>query len=343
MKRPGGFDREPESTLPPAAGEDPDAQVTEVIDDEALLHAAARPEQPDSVEVAGDRASSTGTVATVTQELQTKLTRALKWVGIGAPKDPVRAADKRLRSAARARRRSERRERRRFAGHMRKQRRGWLVAGGAVAALALFIALCAFTPLTAVRDVQITGAKAVPEEDLQRALSRFEGVPLALVDDGEVHKALEVFPLIQRYKVERVPPHTLLVQVEERLPVIAIKGEGGFEQFDAAGVKVGVSETATEGVPEGRGAVSDRTSPAFGAAARIIRDIPVELRAQVRSVEASGAQDVALTLTSGLRVAWGDDSRSARKAIVLQTMLTALGDRALEVVDVSSPDAPVFQ
>ncbi|MHA3724948.1 FtsQ-type POTRA domain-containing protein [Leucobacter sp. HY1910] len=305
--------------------------------------AGAPPESP----LQGDRAdggkTTPGVVATVTGDVRTGVSRALTWVGVGAPKDPVRAADRRLRQAARARRRSERRERRRFADQLRKQRRGLLVAGGTIAALALFVALCAFTPLTAVRDVQVSGAAAVPEADLHRALSRFEGVPLALVDDGEVHAALEVFPLIQRYKVERVPPHTLRVQVEERLPVIAIESDGGFDHFDAAGVKVGVSEGATEGVPVGQGAISDLASPAFGEAARIIRDIPTDLRAQVSTVEASGPQDITLILTSGLRVAWGDDTHTARKAVVLQTMLGALGDRPLELIDVSSPDAPVFR
>ena len=352
MKRPGGFDREPERNqepvrpepvrpeprLEPATGAPPAARPESVVSPD---------EQP--TEVIGDDQlpleGSGGTTSAVAMTSDTKqaVSRALAWVGVGAPRDPVRAADRRLRQAARSRRGRERRERRRFAGQLRRQRRGWLIAGGAVVALALFVAVCTFTPLTAVRDVRIEGAQAVPQDDLARALARFDGVPLALVDDTQVHRALEVFPLVQRYQIERIPPHTLVVQIEERVPVIAIERNGTFEQFDAAGVKVGVGETAPDGVPVGSAAITDLASPAFAEAARIVRDMPQELRARVTGVTASSAQDVTLTLENGLQVMWGGDADTRRKAVVLQTMLKALGDRPIEHIDVSSPDAPVFR
>ncbi|WP_017794458.1 FtsQ-type POTRA domain-containing protein [Leucobacter salsicius] len=309
-----------------APAHDPDVQLTDVIDDAALAGAA--------------NAKSAGNALAVPRAA---MTRALAWAGVGAPKDPVRAADRRVRRAANSRRRRERGERLRFAAQLRRQRRGWLIAGGAVLALAMFVAVTAFTPLTAVRDVRIEGAQAVPEDELVRALQRFEGVPLALVEDTQVHRALEVFPLIQRYQVERIPPHTLVVQIAERVPVIAIERNGTFEQFDAAGVRVGAGDAAPAGVPVGTGSVADLASPAFASAARTVRDMPQELRARVAGVTATSAQDVTLTLDNGLQVLWGGDVDIARKSVVLQSMLSALGERPLERIDVSSPDAPVFQ
>lgn len=374
MKRPGGFDREPdraiegdgapklESGPQPAAPSpdvpgavpdprarahvesaaesspdvaqlqdtDPDAQLTDVLDDAVVAGAKA----PGGVSVPQTHSLAVPRAA---------VSRALAWAGVGAPKDPVRAADRRVRRAASSRRRRERGERMRFAAQLRKQRRGWFIAGGAVLALALFVAVTAFTPLSAVRDVRIEGAVAVPAQDLERALQRFEGVPLALVEDAQVHRALEVFPLIQRYQVERVPPHTLVVHISERVPVIAIERDGAFEQFDAAGVKVGSGEAAPAGVPVGSGSVADLASPAFASAAHSVRDMPPELRARVIAVTATSAQDVTLTLNNGLQVLWGGDVDIARKSVVLQSMLQALGERPLTRIDVSAPDAPVFQ
>nr|WP_245190105.1 FtsQ-type POTRA domain-containing protein [Leucobacter exalbidus] len=206
-----------------------------------------------------------------------------------------------------------------------------------------FVAVCAFTPVTAVHEVRVEGAQSVREADVVRALSRFDGVPLALVDDAEVHRALEVFPLIQRYQVERIPPHTLVVQITERVPVITIEHNGTFDQFDAAGVKVGSGKAPAAGVPVGAGAITDRASPAFAAAARVVRDQPAELRARVVSITATSAQDVTLTLDNGLQVTWGGDADTQRKSVVLQSMLTALADRPIENIDVSSPYAPVFR
>ena len=269
--------------------------------------------------------------------------KALEWAGVGAPKDPVREADKRVRRATQARKRRERREKRRFTFAAKRAQRNWLIGGGVVLALALFVIVCAFTPLTAVRVVQVEGAATVPQSDIETALARFDGVPLALVKDAAVHEALEVFPLIQRYKVERIPPHTLLVKIEERVPVIAMKQGKGFDQYDAAGVRVGHSEKAVAGVPLAAGTVTDKSSGAFAASARALRDMPDSLRNRVTTVTAKSGQDVALTLDNGLAVVWGDETETKKKSLVLEAMMKSLGDRSLEYIDVSSPDAPVYR
>lgn len=256
-------------------------------------------------------------------------------------RDPVRAAGRRLRSAERSRRAQERRDQRRFTAHVRKRRRVWMVAGGAVIALALFVAVGVFTPIMAVREVQVAGASRINAEELVGALARFEGVPLALVDEQDVHRALEPFPLIQRYAIERIPPHTLIVRIEERDPVLALERDGQFVLVDPAGVLVATSAERPEGVPVGSGTVIDTASPAFSAAAAVIRDMPADLRVLFSAVTASSGQDIEFSLTSGTRVMWGDDADTQRKAVVLRAMLASIG--AASVIDVASPESPVFQ
>ncbi|WP_336650797.1 MULTISPECIES: FtsQ-type POTRA domain-containing protein [unclassified Leucobacter] len=257
--------------------------------------------------------------------------------------DPVRAAERRLRQAERQHRAQLRSESRRFSAESRRRRRNWLIALAAVGALALFVVAGAFTPIMAVREVQVVGTVNVNPADVQQALARFDGRPLALVDDAEVHRALEPFPMIQHYAVERVPPHTLLVRIEERVPVISVQGDAGFAVFDSAGVLLASAETPPAGAPVGVGAVTDFSSEAFRSAGRALRDMPDELRAQVVSVTASSGQDVSFTLSNGIEVLWGDADRTRYKAEVLARMLVALADRGVEYIDVSSADAPVFR
>lgn len=257
--------------------------------------------------------------------------------------DPVRAAERRLRQAERQHRAQLRSESRRFSAESRRRRRNWLTALAAVGALALFVVAGAFTPIMAVREVQVVGTVNVNPADVQQALARFDGRPLALVDDAEVHRALEPFPMIQHYAVERVPPHTLLVRIEERVPVISVQGDAGFAVFDSAGVLLASAETPPAGAPVGVGAVTDFSSEAFRSAGRALRDMPDELRAQVVSVTASSGQDVTFTLSNGIEVLWGDADRTRYKAEVLARMLVALADRGVEYIDVSSADAPVFR
>ncbi len=258
-----------------------------------------------------------------------------------ASADPVREASRWLRQAERQRRARERREQRRFTAHSRRRRRVWLSAAAAVAGLALFVAAGVFTPIMAVREIQVQGADRIASEDLETALARFAGVPLALVDEREVHRALEPFPLIQRYAIERIPPHTLLLRIEERDPVLAIARDASFGLVDAAGVLVADAVERPEGVPLASGTAIDLASPAFAAAARVVRDMPADLRVQLAAVSASSAQDVEFTLSSGTQVVWGEADETQRKALVLRAMLASLG--APSVIDVSAPDTPVFR
>jgi cell division septal protein FtsQ len=238
-------------------------------------------------------------------------------------------------------RKRERREQRRFTAHLRHRRRYWFAAAGAVLALMLFVAVGVLSPLTAVREVRIAGASQVNVEDLQTALARFEGVPLALVSEQDVHRALEPFPLIQRYAIERIPPHTLVVRIEERDAVMALEGDGALQLLDPAGVLIGTAEERPVGVPLAREQAADPASPAFSAAGRVIRDLPPDIREQLAEVSATSAQDVSFILTSGTQVVWGEAAETQRKAIVLRSVLSAVG--AVAKIDVSSPNAPVFQ
>lgn len=254
---------------------------------------------------------------------------------------PVREAKRRLRRASRSRRSQESRDRRRFTAHARRRRRTWAIGGLAVVLLALFVAVGTVTPLTAVREVEISGVSRVNEQDMRAALARFDGVPLALVSEQEVHRALEPFPLIQRYAIERIPPHTLRVRIEERDPVIALERDGQLGLVDPAGVLVATSAERPEGIPLGSGTVIDTASPAFHAAATVIRDMPGDLRAQLASVTASSPQDVEFTLTGGTRVIWGEGELTQRKSVVLRAILASVGPVAL--IDVAAPDTPVFR
>ncbi|MFV0433232.1 MAG: cell division protein FtsQ/DivIB [Leucobacter sp.] len=296
-----------------------------------------KPADESAVDLSAAREGDAGRATAATVELS----RRRGWGSRAV--DPVRAAERRVREADRQVRARRRRETKRFSAAARRRRRNWLIALGAVLGLAVFVVAGAFTPLMAVREVQLVGAQSVNEADVQKALARFEGVPLALVESGEVHRALEPFPLIQRYSIERLPPHTLMVRIEERVPVMSIERDDRFELFDAAGVLVGASKKPPAGVPLGTGEVTDRTGSAFLAAGRALRDMPAELREQIAGVTASSPQSVTFTLASGVEVIWGDAEETRRKSLVLQTMLEALGDRKVEQIDVSSTEAPVFR
>ncbi|MCA0379677.1 MAG: FtsQ-type POTRA domain-containing protein [Actinobacteria bacterium] len=325
MKRPGGFDGEQGEV----AGEQTPSQLTPTP-----IVAPALAETIDLSEVRSKHlARAVGYQAVEPRAAEPQIAEPSV--------DSVQLAEDSLKRAKRERRGRERREQRRFTEHLRIRRRRWLVAGGAVVGLALFVVVGVFTPIMAVRDIQIQGAQTVNIEELQHSLSRFEGVPLALVSDQDVHRAVEPFPLIQRYAIERIPPHTLVVRVQERTAVIAMEREGGFALLDPAGVLLGRVTERPAGVPLGSPELTDTASPAFLSASRVIRDMPGDLREQLVSVRASNAQDVSFVLAGGTEVLWGEANETQRKSVVLRSLLASIG--APSLIDVSAPEAPVFK
>ena len=344
MKRPSGFDRTPEPPEPrrhpvtpePTVSPEPTVAPEPTVVPEQL-------ELPDLPAPASVEPAATVDLSEVREAKAAREGGVLARLRADRDEDPVRQAERRVRDAGRQRRSQERRERRRFSAEARKRRRYWLIALGTIVALVVFVAVGVFTPLMAVRNVQVVGASSVNVADVEQALARFDGVPLALVRDDDVHTALSPFPLIQRYAIELIPPDTLKVRIEERIPVLSIEADGMFNLYDAAGVLLGSAEAPAVGVPVASGGITDLTSEAFSAASRVLRDMPAELRAQVVSVVASSGQDVTLVLTSGVEVLWGDADETRRKALVLTSMLSSLADRPITHIDVSSSSAPVFR
>lgn len=342
MKRPGGFDGRPEQPAreerreraprPPRAARTPEREPKRIA-----RTGPAEPVEPAEVVPLAEPAPVADARPVVVSKAE---------AATGSKRsdlDPVKIAEKRVRRAEKLQRRSQRRETRRFTASLRRTRRRTLIALGAVAALVLFVLLGAFTPLMSVREVRVEGAVAVNVADVTAALARFDGTPLALVDETDVLKALSGFPLIQRFAVERVPPHTLVVRIEERTPVIALQTDAGLRLYDAAGVLIAEGADRPAGVPLGADGVADTSTEAFRTAATIVRDMPSDLRAQLESVHATTSQDVTFMLSSGVEVFWGNADETRRKSLVLNTMLSALAGRGVSHIDVSSVEAPVFR
>ena len=336
MRRPSGFDREP------GYGEQlrSDAPVEDTRHREASFGDSERPQEAVTSDLSEVFVHVDG-FAQARPDAPTPKGLAKLWTG--QTDDPVTAAEKRVKDAARQVKKREKRERRRFSAASRKRKRVWLISGVAVLSLALFVFVGVFTPLMSVRTIEIDGAVAANPADIEQALTRFAGTPLALVPDADVAQALEPFPLIERYAVERIPPETLRVRIVERVPVIAVEADGAFRLYDAAGVLVGAADARPEGVALAEGRVVDLQSEAFASAATVLRDVPWDLRAQIVSVSGASGQDTVLNLTSGVEVMWGGADLNARKAIVLTSILNSLAGTPVSYVDVSSTEAPVFR
>lgn len=277
-------------------------------------------------------AGTTGDVTHTGSELQTDDPAALT----------PSAARKQLRAATKARKHYERGEVRRFTWRSRRRRRTWLVVGGVVLALAAFVVVGTYSPLMALKTIEVVGTNRIPAADIQAALSSQVGVPLPIVDGDQIKRELSTFTLIQSYSTESRPPNTLVVRVVERVPVGLLATPTGFDLVDAAGV---VLQSGAERVP-GYPVITATNGvghPGFTAAAAVIRVLPEGIRTQLDSVTAATTDDVTLTLAGGARVVWGSAERSEDKAAVLASLMVSYPPGSVGEYDVTSPDSAVLR
>lgn len=240
--------------------------------------------------------------------------------------------------AARARRKALRAEIRRFTQRSRRRRIIWLSSIGAALLLIGGSIAAAYSPLFAVQKITVAGATTLDPAAIEGALSDQLGTPLALVDSSRVKAALLAFPLIETYALEARPPHDLTVRIVERTPVGVIRSEAGYTLVDAAGVALSTTSDQPAGQPviDAQGGVD---SEAFRSAGLVVRSLPADVRAGLTGVSASTADDVTLTLSSGLTVVWGSAEKSVLKAAALSA--TMIANPGAETIDVTSPDVAV--
>ncbi len=257
---------------------------------------------------------------------------------------PLQARD--VWAAARARRRALRAEVRRFTARQRHRRTVWIASLSAVLLLVLGSVGAAYSPLLAVERVRVVGTEQLSADAVATALAGQVGRPLPLVDSSEVKAALVAFPLVESYTLEARPPHELVVRIVERTPIGTVKSRAGYTLVDAAGVALATTPKRPGGYPAITvpGGLTGVSSKAFTALGTVYRSLPSDIRDQVTAMRATTANDVTLTLgKTDTDIVWGDASESARKAVVLASIMVSRPPSKVSRYDVSSPGAVVVR
>lgn len=256
-------------------------------------------------------------------------------------REQARGAKRAAAQARRARIRSERAEVRRFTAGRRKQLRvALLTGGGLVLALLLLVGLV-WSPLMSVRDVRIEGAERLDPAAVQAALGDHVGEPIATVTEAGVGERLQAIPQIESFRLEVVPPSTMIVHIVERRPVAIIPGAAGESVIDAAGVVLGGVDAGTGSLPRLVGV--EAGSPEFDAVATVLVSVPTEVLSTTQSIEAPTPDDIRLTLASGQVVQWGGAEESRLKADVVAALIATQDPAVARVLDVRAPEHPVVR
>jgi cell division protein FtsQ len=207
-----------------------------------------------------------------------------------------------------------------------------------VAVASLLVWLVGFSPVLAVRSVEVVG---VPDSEVAaiKALAKVpSGEPLARVDTDAVADRVAERATLADVSIERSWPSTLVIHASPRVPFLVVKNpQGQLKVVDGSGVAYAEVNRAPKGVPVVTAASDAALSrDALAAAVSVVRVLPSTLQHRVSSVTVSSANLVTLTVGS-TTVVWGGVAEPERKLAIV----TALLKHQHRVIDVSAPSTPV--
>ncbi len=221
------------------------------------------------------------------------------------------------------------------------RRRPWRL-GGVLAGFLVLVAAVAwavgFSPLLATRTVTVTGLSDPAEQQGVAAAARIAvGTPLARVDIAGATDRVGRIPAVASVTVSRSWPSTVVVSVQRKVPVLAVKNpQGQLQVVDVTGIPYETVDAVPAGVAQVNAAADTADPEGIRAAISILQLLPAAQRAQVTQVTVTSADLVTLQL-GAVSVVWGGLADGPKKLTVLQALLPTNPG----VIDVSAPDTPV--
>jgi len=234
----------------------------------------------------------------------------------------------------------ERRRKRERREKLKKVR--WFKLAAIAVVLGIVVIAILASPIFSVRDVQVEGAVYTSQDSLTAATDMLEGDSYFTLDTNGASQILKEDPWVEDVRISKHFPGTVVIEVDERVPVVWYVGEDNKARVvDAEGRVITVLEGwPTEylqvtgvGPSLAAGAVSD---VGYRAAAQTVIALPDELRRLVQSLELSPAGELSMLLTSGTTVRFGTPTDLQNKLVSVVVLLRRQNPTDIALIDVST-------
>jgi cell division protein FtsQ len=178
--------------------------------------------------------------------------------------------------------------------------------------------------LLVVRSVAVTGTNLVPVSDVLAVAGVQPGTPMVRVNAAEIASRVEAIRQVQNVQVVKSWPDHIVIEVRERVSVVAVPAPGGgFDLVDAYGVVVRWAASRPSRFPvfqTSEPAAALRGDQSVSLAAAVLAELPSPMRSSVQSVSVPNGE-VTLMLANGETVVWGGTDGTATKVQVLAILM----------------------
>lgn len=205
-----------------------------------------------------------------------------------------------------------------------------------IAGCAGLVWLVAFSPVLAVKTIQVQGADTTGKTTVRSAVSPALGVPLVRLNMDQHRAAVAELPGVASADVSRSWPSSVVVRVAEHVPVGQIKVDDEVRSLAPDGTVYRIPGVEPSGPMVTVTSAPEAQERTLQVVAKVLASLPAQTAELVSSVSAESPDSVTFDLTSGAKVLWGDNSEPLLKARVLELLMRDPAER----YDVSAPSVP---
>lgn len=200
-----------------------------------------------------------------------------------------------------------------------------------------------------IRHVEVSGVKRLSKDDVTRALNLAPRTSLLKFNGESYTRRLAKMPWLKKVAFSRRLPSTLVVSVEERRPLFAVKSEDKTYVVDETGFIItfgdapGAGLTPLENLRVGRLVAGSKIKSAvFHNAAKTLRELDSASRATITTVSAPSVDQLSIWTKDDVEIVLGRvGSTDLKMAVVRKILRTNL--KKVVYIDVTVPKAPVVK
>jgi UDP-N-acetylmuramate dehydrogenase len=222
------------------------------------------------------------------------------------------------------------------------RRKQILVVGGSLIAGVVVVLIVLASPIVAVRNIDIEGAKYANSTLIETVSKSLRGKSVLTVDTNSAQKLLETDPWIESVRIKTYLPGRAVIEINERVPVawfLGVDNQGRVIDQDGRVLAVVNGRPTEYMLIDGTGPnliAGAMASDSYAAAAQLAMSLPDEIRPVIKNMGVDGPNQVTMTLLTGAVVKFGEPIDLRNKLVNVVVILRRQDINQIAGIDVSS-------
>jgi UDP-N-acetylmuramate dehydrogenase len=222
------------------------------------------------------------------------------------------------------------------------RRKQILVVGGSLIAGVVVVLIVLASPIVAVRNIDIEGAKYANSTLIETVSKSLRGKSVLTVDTNSAQKLLETDPWIESVRIKTYLPGRAVIEINERVPVawfLGVDNLGRVIDQDGRVLAVVNGRPTEYMLIDGTGPnliAGAMASDSYAAAAQLAMSLPDEIRPVIKNMGVDGPNQVTMTLLTGAVVKFGEPIDLRNKLVNVVVILRRQDINQIAGIDVSS-------